>query len=472
MNIRCHSLVTRLLIVVCLVQAPSLVGAADTVAERIAKVLEETVAQGKLASLTIHVNQRGKNLFDGSEGFADLEQNVRATPAGLYGIGSITKSMTAYCILTLSEQGKLQLTDRLGALLPDYQGPARDATVTQLLTHTAGVPDYAGNSAPDRILDPARAYSQADVVALFAGYPAVFPPGTRWQYSNSGYYLLGLIIEKVTGQSYADAVHDLLIAPLGLSNIKMDYRDPLMPGRVRGYSHDAQGHFQNASSYDATIALAAGGYRATASDLASYIEQLFGDKVPAGVHGLMVQPVPLSDGTPISYRPIALFHDDLQGHERYSHAGGIWGFVAHATYFPADQVSIAVLTNTSDGSVSIANLSVKISRIVLGLKTPTVADLPLGAREASRFVGTYCMRQYMQGTGRLRVSHSDSGLTLAADPAPENTPSIRLRNQGSGRFVMANDDEAIVRFGKSHALPALSIDTPTFGTQWGVPCEN
>src|SRR6185437_10041332 len=120
-------------------------------ADAIDRVMQDALVRGRLASLTAQVRRGGQIIFSKSIGYADLEQSVKATPDGLYAIGSITKSMTAYCIFTLVSEGKLKLSDRLSDILPDYPGPGGQATILQLLTHTSGIPDYAGDSAPDLI---------------------------------------------------------------------------------------------------------------------------------------------------------------------------------------------------------------------------------------------------------------------------------------------------------------------------------
>lgn len=414
--------------------------------DEIERLMQDAVANGHLASLTAQVRRDGQVLFSKSVGFADLEQDVKATPDGLYAIGSITKSMTAYCIFTLVSEGKLKLSDRLSDILPDYSGPGGRATILQLLTHTSGIPDYAGDSAPDLIGDPTRLFSEKDVVALFAHRPPVFNPGEHWQYSNSGYFLLGLVIEKVTGRNYDDVVHERLLTPFGLTHVLMDYRQPLMKNRVRGYSHGEDGRVQNAPVYDATIALAAGGYQATVGDLTRYIEVLFSDKVSAAIHTMMLTPMTLNDGTPISYRPSALVAADLQGHRIFSHAGGIWGFHAFVSYMPEDKVAIGLMTNTDDGPVSLADLDRKIARIVLDIPHPTVRDLPLSKREAERYEGKYCLRELLMSGSEVTVGYDGEHLTFARGTSGSSSPARPLRNQGGGRFVPGSDEDAEVRF--------------------------
>jgi D-alanyl-D-alanine carboxypeptidase len=446
-------------------------GQPSAAGDEIERLMQDAVANGRLASLTAQVRRDGQVIFSQSVGFADLEQGVKATPDGLYAIGSITKSMTAYCIFNLVNEGKLKLSDRLTDILADYPGPGGHATILQLLTHTSGIPDYAGDSAPDLIGDPARLFSEKDVVALFAHHPPVFNPGERWQYSNSGFFLLGMVIEKVTGRNYDDVVHEMLLTPFGLTHVLMDYRQPLMKDRVRGYSHGADGRVQNAPVYDATIALAAGGYQASVGDLTRYIEVLFSDKVPPAIHSMMLTQMTLNDGTPISYRPSALVAADLQGHRIFSHAGGIWGFHAFVSYMPEDKVAIGLMTNTDDGPVSLAELDRKIARIVLDIPHPAVHDYPLSKREGELYSGKYCLRELLMSGSEVTVAYDGQHLTFARGTSESSSPARPLRNQGGGRFVPGSDDDAEVRFSTAkNAATSLRWTNSPGGTLSGPRC--
>ena len=439
--------------------------------QEIEGILQNAVTNGRVASVTAQVRQEGQVVFSSSAGYADLELGVKATPDDLYAIGSITKSMTAYCIFTLVNEGKLKLSDRLADILPNYPGAGGQATILQLLTHTSGIHDYAGDSAPDLIGDPTRLFSEDQVVALFAKHPPDFAPGEHWQYSNSGYFLLGLVIEKVTGRPYEDVVHDLLFAPFGLSRILMDYRQPLMKNRVRGYSHGADGSFQNAPVYDATIALAAGGYRSSVGDLTRYIETLFSSKVPQSVHDMMLTPMTLNDGTVISYRPSALVASRLQGHLIVSHAGGIWGFHAFISYMPADHVAIGLFTNTDDGSIDLADLDRQIARIVLNIPRPLVRDLPLSRRDGESFAGTYCLRELQVAGNEVTVAYDGKSLSLTQTVSGGAAHVTALRNQGKGVFVPSGDDDATVRFPVGHnAARDLQMDKSPGGSLFGSRC--
>ncbi len=465
---RPHHRVSALLLLVGLFGLPAAQAALPP--ERSAQIdqlLQRAVSDGRLASVSVQVRQHGEVLYSGRAGYADLELAVPASAEDLYPIGSITKSMTAYCLFTLIGEGKLKLSDRLSDVLSDYRGAGREATILQLLTHTSGIHDYAGDSAPDLIGDPTRLLSEAQVVALFSGLPPDFAPGEHWRYSNSAYFLLGLVIEKLTGQRYEDVVQARLFQPFALQHILMDYRQPLMAHRVRGYTHDAAGHFENAPAYDASIALAAGGYRASLGDLTRNVETLFGAGVAPALRDLALRPVMLNDGAEISYRPAALVASDLQGHPVYSHAGGIWGAHAFIAYLPADQLAMGLATNTDDGTVDLGDLQRQIARIVLALPAPAIRDLPLAPRDGRAAAGVYCLREFDGADNRVTVSFDGQELSLTRSGDAQAT---RLRHQGQSRFVSAGDADTNVQFTADRAGTTIRIEHSPRGTLSGARC--
>ena len=415
-----------------------------------------------LASITAEVRQNGTVIYAKSLGYADLQNDVRATPQSLYAIGSITKSLTSYCILSLVEQGKLTLSTRIGEVLRDYKGPSRDVTILQMLTHTSGILDNAGDSAPALFDDPARNFTKQEVVDQFKDKPLVFAPGTRWQYSNSTYYLLSLVIEKLTGRPYDGAVRELLLKPFSLDHIVLGQRDRIIRNRVVGYTIDTDGQIQNASTWDATLPLGAGAYLSSADDLTRYVAALFGTSVSPEIRRMMFNKVSLADGTPVNYLPAAFVESDFYGHPKLAHAGGIWGFHAFVAYYPRDKVAITVLANTdsaiAENNVPVASLERKLARIVHGIPQGKVVDLPLSLADAQNFVGTYLLPELLPSGDAVKLSYSNNRLFMTVGPRPTYIVSptgtktveepaaraIPLMYQGDGRFLKQDDDEVAV----------------------------
>ena len=417
-----------------------------------------------LASITAEVRRNGAVVYARSLGYADLQHNVPATPQSLYAIGSITKSLTSYCILTLVDRGQLTLDSKLGDVLPDYDGPSRNVTILQMLTHTSGILDNAGDSSPALFDDPVRNYTEREVVDQFRSKPLVFPPGTRWQYSNSAYYMLSMVIAKLTGRPYGEAVEELLLTPFGLHNMVLGERSRIIKNRVMGYTLDEHGQIRNASAWDAVLPLGAGAYLASADDLTQYVTSLFGGGVPPAIRGMMRKAVSLADGTRVQYLPAAFVESDFHGHPKVAHAGGIWGFQAFVAYYPRDKVAITVLINTDSvvaaNNASVGSLERKVARVALGIPPVKVVDLPLAAAEARRYVGTYVLPELLPSGDAVSLSYANNALIMSLGPRPtyitsQGTPDVArepaarlipLLNQGGGRFVLKDNDEAGLTF--------------------------
>lgn len=442
------------------------ISVADTA--RINQILETSAHDYRVASVTAEVRAHGEVIYAKSFGYANLENDVPATPQGLYAIGSITKSLTSFTILNLVSQGKLQLSSKLGDVLPDYKGPARVVTILQLLTHTSGIPDYAGDSTPPLFGDARKEYTEQEVVDLFKARPLVFRPGTRWQYSNSGYYMLSLVIEKVTGKPYGDAVREILLKPFGLSQIMLGRLTPIIKKRVTGYTINSHGQMENALTCGSVLPLGAGAYLASADDLTRYVADLFSDSVPAAVHQMMFHAISLADGTNINYLPAALVETNVYGHKQFAHAGGYWGFRAYVAYYPEDKVAIAVLTNTDSlesqkDNLPNAAVSNRIARVIFHVSEPKIVDLTLSAPDAQAFVGTYRLPEFISSSDTVRFFYSGGSLwmkvgsgtranwyardqSVKKGPGQETSGASQLLYQGDGRFVEKDNQEAQVAF--------------------------
>lgn len=439
----------------------------------IGAILQGARARWHLVSITAEARRDGQVIYARSLGSADLQNDVPATPQGLYAIGSITKSLTSFCILNLVNEGKLELSSKVGDILPYYDGPSRNVTIRELLTHTSGVLDYAGDSAPALFGNPVNHFTEGDVVDEFKDKPLVFEPGSHWQYSNSGYYLLSLVVEKVSGQSYEDAVRRFVLKPFALDEMALGQRAPIINRRVMGYTIDARGRVQNASGWGAILPLGAGAFLASADDLTLYIADLFSTKIPASVHRMMFDRVSLPDGTVVNYLPAALVESDFYGHPKFSHGGGIWGFLTFITYYPKDRLAITVMANTdnvvSSENPQVSGIERKIARVLLGIPQPRIARLPLDASEAAKYVGTYEMPEYLMSGDRVSFFYAHQALFMSLGSRPtsyinwqnaqkgvryQDSSVIELLNQGHGHFVEKGNPEAEITFsgGKSRHL--------------------
>jgi CubicO group peptidase (beta-lactamase class C family) len=275
-------------------------------------------------------------LLDKGYGFADLEWNVPNTPTTKFRLGSLTKQFTAASILLLEERGKLSVNDPVKKYMPDSPPAWDKITIFNLLTHTSGIPSFT--SFPDyRSLEPFPTTPKA-LVARFKDKPLDFQPGEKWSYSNSGYVLLGYLIETISGEPYAKFVQDNIFAPLGMKDSGYDSNSAIIPHRAMGYSPSPDG-LVNTGYINMTVPFSAGGLYSTTEDLLRWEEGLFGGKLlsPASLQKMT---------TPFKNDyALGLGVNTANGRKVISHNGGIEGFNTLMAYYPGDKLTIIVLAN-------------------------------------------------------------------------------------------------------------------------------
>lgn len=302
-------------------------------------------------------------------GLADLENDVPATAATVYEVGSVTKQFTASLVMRLVERGDVSLDDSLGGLLPSSPPAWRGVRLRQLLNHTSGIPSYTDTG--DRWLRRIAEDMPPDtLVAMTARDTVNFRPGTSWRYSNTGYVLLGMLLEKRSGRPYADLVAEQLFTPLGLTDTRYCANAPVIRHRARGYGRAATGLI-NAPYLSMTQPFSAGALCSTVGDLARWNRLLaIGKVVTPASYARMTTPEGGAVGAPLHYG-YGLAVDTLDGHRRVVHGGGIFGFISANAYFPDDSLSVTVLTNQAPSDPDA--LLEDVARVVFGLPLPRPA---------------------------------------------------------------------------------------------------
>jgi D-alanyl-D-alanine carboxypeptidase len=316
--------------------------------------------------LVIAISKDGHAVFSKGYGKANLELDSPMTPESVLRIASMTKQFTAAAVLLLVQDGKLSLDDPISKWLPRFPG-ANGVTIRELLTHTSGIsectrlPGYMGKEwRIDRTPQEMVTYIAAHSSPLYE-----FPPGTAWSYSNSGYQLLGAIIEKVSGMPLKQFYQTRLFDPIGLQKTAVDDQGDVVAHRASGYELAGKER-RNAQFISMTAPGAAGFLRSTAGDLLKWSAALFGGKV---IHldlvKLMIEPARLKNGQlamdhifkPERMGPevekyqygFGLEIGTLDGHKKIGHNGSIPGFVSRMDTFPSDGVTVVVLVNTQRG---------------------------------------------------------------------------------------------------------------------------
>ena len=294
------------------------------------------------------VAENGKVVYKGAFGLANMEWNIPNTPDTKFRLGSITKQFTATLTMQLVEQGKIKLDAKISDYLPDYRKDiGQKVTIHHLLTHTSGIPSYTGQ--PGFLENVSRnPYKVDDFVKKYASGNLEFEPGSKYAYNNSGYFLLGAIIEHVTGKPYEQVLKENIFDPLGMNNTGYDHHDTIIPKRATGYSKTPDG-YTNAAYLDMSIPYAAGSIYSTVEDLYLWDQALYTDKLlSAQSKASMYKPF-LEDYAYGWVVQNASFKQNGKDIQVIRHGGGINGFTTTIVRFPQEKNLIVMLDNTGTG---------------------------------------------------------------------------------------------------------------------------
>ena len=352
---------------------------------------------------TVLVVRDGKILLNHGYGSANLEWGVPNSPTTKFRLGSITKQFTAACILLLEERGKLKTDDPVKKYLPDAPAAWDKITIFHLLTHTSGIPSFTGF--PDYRSTEATATTPEQLVARFRDKPLEFQPGEKWNYSNSGYVLLGHLIEKISGQSYSEFVQQNIFDRLGMKDSGYDSNSAIIPHRADGYTRRPKG-LEHAGYIDMTIPFSAGALYSTTEDLLRWEQGLFGGKLLSAVS---VQKMT----TPFKHDyAFGLGVLESKGHKLIEHGGGIEGFNTQLSYYPDDKLVITVLCNVNGGDPG--SIAAKLASVMHGEKVVLASErkeVNVSPKVLATYVGTYELEANFQFVITLEGDHLGSQAT-------------------------------------------------------------
>ena len=323
------------------------VATAQDKAQKIDELLKNYYDYGQFNG-SVLVAEKGKVIYAKGFGMANMEWAIPNQPDTKFRIGSVTKQFTAALILQLVEAGKIKLDGKITDYLSDYRKDTGDKiTVHQLLNHTSGIPSYTSqaNFFAEVSRDPS---SVTDFVKKHASGELEFEPGTKFNYNNSGYFLLGAIIEKVTGKSYESVLKTRIFEPLGMTNSGYDNHAPLLQKRAAGYEKTPAG-FVNAAYLDMSLPYAAGSLYSTVEDLYKWDQSLYGDKILSAASKKLMFTPGLSNygyGFLIADQPIGKTSEKTKV---IQHGGGINGFNSLLTRLIDKQQTIILLDNVGLG---------------------------------------------------------------------------------------------------------------------------
>jgi CubicO group peptidase (beta-lactamase class C family) len=459
--------------------APEAPQAPQLLAERIDAVIAPYY-RSDAPGATIIVVKDGKTMFRKAYGMADIARKQALTPDTALRIGSITKQFTSTAILMLAEEGKLSLGDDIAKYLPGYPAHGKTITIEHLLTHTSGIPSYT--SKPGYMLEMARDVTVGAMIDSFKNDPLEFEPGAHYKYNNSGYFLLGAIIEKVSGQSYADFLQQRIFTPLGMTHTAYEGMEKTAFPHAVGYTPNPDG-FLPSPRLSMTQPYAAGALVSSVDDLARWDAAVSSGKLLKSASWQRAfTSYKLTSGKATNYGygwEIA----SLRGTPEIGHGGAITGFRAFALRLPADKVYVAVLSNADGGVTSPDGPAMKAAAIAIGKPFPEYREAAIEPRLLDAYGGLYAINEKANWT----IRRAGDGLTLQAP----NGPVVRLRafsdtgffepgsanwvefqRDGAGavaRMVLHKGDaeSASIRVGALRERKAVAISHAAFDTRAG-----
>jgi len=426
--------------------ASALVMSGPTAARNAAPATDRTAAlvreadaffKGQQPGGVVLVTQGDQVLLRRAYGMADIENGVAMRPDATLRLASVTKQFTAVAVMQLVQAGKLRLETPLDTLDPALAGPMGKVTVQQLLTHTSGIKNVSS-------IPASRAARREDADALsligyFKDLPLEFASGTRFRYSNSNYIVLTHLIQRLSGQSYAEYMQQAIFQPLGMQHTRYDTHLAIIPGRAHGY-RKAQGVLQNADFISMTQPQGAGGLISTVDDLARWHQALRdGTLVPAALLAQAMSKTVLADGKASPYG-FGWIIGQVQGVADVEHGGFINGFNSYVVQLKAPDVFATVLTNAE--FLDPTTLTVRLAAIA--------ADVPYAATVAPSAKDAVWLGRYVLAEDDVRVLSLVDG-------------HLQLLRQGEGEEPVAVSSGTDGRYYLDGGLDALSFATADDG---------
>lgn len=351
---------------------------------------------------TVLVAKGGKVLLEKGYGMANIELDVPNAPDTRFRLGSITKQFTSTAILQLQEQGKLAIDDLACKYIDSCPETWKSITIRQLLTHTSGIPSYTGMPEFPKPKFMRQPLTPIEVLMLSKDKPLDFPPGTSFKYDNSGYVFLGVIIEKASGEKYADYLTKHVFGPLDMQDSGYDVTTTVMKHRAAGYTPAGKDTFKNAEYLDMSLPYAAGSLYSTVRDLYRWDRSLYTNKLLSNASKEAMW-------TPVKNNyAFGWMVSPMQDHKQVGHGGGINGFATYIGRFPEDDATVIVLSNNQAGPAQ------AVASALAGILFKGSVELPWERKEVSldskildQYVGTYPV-----GPLEIKVTNEDGHLMV------------------------------------------------------------
>ncbi|KZN52123.1 serine hydrolase domain-containing protein [Pseudoalteromonas luteoviolacea] len=366
------------------------------------KVMRTELSKGEPGAAAI-ISKEGEVLFKKAIGRGNLELNVPLKAKSVFKIGSLTKQFTAAAIMILHERGKLSIHDDIHQYVPDFPTQGHIVTIEHLLTHTSGIANFTEDLALLYKEAPAPA-TLDEILARFAQHPMKFQPGDSVAYSNTGYVLLGKIIEVASGQQYAEFLEEHIFHKLGMHNSHYAGRK-IIKNHVSGY--DLEGDdYVNAHHLDTIWPHGSGALSSNVSDMSTWYHALAnGQLISKASYQKMTAPATLNDGS-VSPYGYGIWTSTLGDYQIVTHNGAINGFKSDALYVPEEALYVAVLSNNTNVVPEV--MSRRLAAKALGLNVPSFKEVVLDEAQIKAFIGQY----QMQNGAHYQVMWNAEGVFL------------------------------------------------------------
>lgn len=414
----------------------------DVLEKRADEILNRALQDGAYPGIAISISQNGQVLYAKGAGVEDLATAEAVSAQTVFPIGSITKSFTSLAVAQLAADGAIDLDASIADYIDDLPGGWAKIKVRHLMNHTAGAFDYTDEAAIQA--DPGKHYDFDELRAIWENRPLAFEPGAGWRYSNSGYYLLGKIIERASGLTYAQYLQANVFTPFDMADTSFPTGKEGKPG-AKGYLL-GDGEQKPSPAWSPSIPYSAGALLSTVGDLSKYAEMVHrSEKVTDDERDILYTRDSVS-GVKIPYALGGLNVQDVEGRMRYSHPGSIWGYTSYFSYYPEEGVAISILTNGDDSPVHPSNMERKLARATFGDPQPQYSDVALGAEMRDAIVGDYSIAPMHFVSSTIGFADKNGTVFLFFGGVDNEIAAFPLRYVGGDLFVAHHDDELTVRF--------------------------
>lgn len=342
--------------------------------------VQQEMAGQRIPGLELGIYSRGRVLLAKGYGLANVELNVPVKPETLMQSGSVGKQFVSTAIMMLVEEGKISLDDSITKYFPDAPGRWKPIEIKNLLSHTSGLSEYESSerTGPKGPFYLRLDFTEDELAKKIEALPIEWAAGEKWDYRNTNYVLLGIIIHKVTGMPYEEFLSERIFKPLGMTSTRLISERDIVPNRAAGYEIDHDGELKNQEWVSPTFnSTADGALYFNVLDLAKWDEALYGTKLVKQASLDRIWTVyPLKDGKPNSAGyGFAWFIGEQDGHKRIEHGGAWQGFTCDISRYPDDSLTVVVLTNL-DADHADPDI---IAHVVAGLVDPALAVPKLAA---------------------------------------------------------------------------------------------